>query len=79
MGCAWHSPDDERSALGEYCENGAKAIAEEATKLVNARFFARFIEEMLNWTEELGKSGRITHPMYLPQGGTLSADQMVET
>src|SRR5688500_6628320 len=30
-GCAWPDPDDERSRLGEYCENGAKAIAEEAT------------------------------------------------
>ncbi len=30
-GCAWPDPDDHRSALGEYCENGAKAIAEEAT------------------------------------------------
>ena len=29
-GCAW--PDPEKpSVLGEYCENGAKAIAEEAT------------------------------------------------
>ena len=26
-GCAWPDPDDERSGLGEYCENGAKAIA----------------------------------------------------
>ena len=72
-GCAWPDPDDERSALGEYCENGAKAIAEEATtKLVTPDFFAQHsIEEMLNWTDyELGKSGRITHPMYLPQGGT---------
>ena len=31
-GCAWPDPDDERSALGEYCENGIKAIAEEATE-----------------------------------------------
>ena len=29
-GCAWPDPDDERSKLGEYCENGMKAIAEEA-------------------------------------------------
>ena len=31
-GCAWPDPDDERSKLGEYCENGVKAIAEEATR-----------------------------------------------
>src|SRR5688500_15352088 len=30
-GCAWPDPDDERSPIAEYCENGAKAIAEEAT------------------------------------------------
>ena len=30
-GCAWPDPDDDRSSLGEYCENGVKAIAEEAT------------------------------------------------
>ena len=29
-GCAWPDPEH-RSKLGEYCENGAKAIAEEAT------------------------------------------------
>src|SRR4051812_3062179 len=39
-GCAWPDPDDERSRLGEYCENGAKAIAEEATtKILTAEFF----------------------------------------
>jgi hypothetical protein len=31
LGCAWPDPDDERSGIAEYCENGAKAIAEEAT------------------------------------------------
>src|SRR5258705_488730 len=29
--CAWPDPDDDRSPVGEYCENGAKALAEEAT------------------------------------------------
>src|SRR5438046_4063665 len=31
-GCAWPDPDDDRSSLGEYCENGIKAIAEEAQR-----------------------------------------------
>ena len=31
-GCAWPDPDEKRAFLAEYCENGAKAIAEEATK-----------------------------------------------
>ena len=40
-GCAWPDPDDERSKLGEYCENGVKAIAEEASKKsIDALFFA---------------------------------------
>src|SRR4051812_48377976 len=38
--CAWPDPDDERSPLGEYCENGVKALAEEATtKKITAGFF----------------------------------------
>jgi len=31
-GCAWPDPDDDRSSIGEYCENGIKALAEERTK-----------------------------------------------
>ena len=31
-GCAWPDPDAKRAFLAEYCENGAKAVAEEATK-----------------------------------------------
>ena len=30
-GCAWPDPDEKRAFLAEYCENGAKAVAEEAT------------------------------------------------
>ena len=38
--CAWPDPDDERSPIAEYCENGAKALAEEATsKRITADFF----------------------------------------
>ena len=72
-GCAWPDPDDDRSSLGEYCENGIKALAEEATKaLANPTFFRNnSIQDLSTWTEyELGKSGRITHPMYLDQGET---------
>lgn len=72
-GCAWPDPDDKRSWLGEYCENGAKAIAEEATtKVVTPEFFEKYsVKDLSSWTDfELGKAGRITHPMYLPAGGT---------
>ncbi len=67
-GCAWPDPDGKRSALGEYCENGAKAISEEATnKRVTPAFFAkRTVEELSEQTDYwIGKQGRITHPMYL--------------
>ncbi|MEM7655591.1 MAG: FdhF/YdeP family oxidoreductase [Bacteroidota bacterium] len=72
-GCAWPDPDDKRSVLGEYCENGAKALAEEATqKRVDPDFFAKYsIADLLQATDHwLGKQGRLTHPMYLPKGGT---------
>ncbi|UZR99871.1 FdhF/YdeP family oxidoreductase [Chondrinema litorale] len=66
-GCAWPDPDH-RSNLGEYCENGAKALAEEATsKRVDADFFSKHsVEELSEWTDfEIGKSGRITEPFLL--------------
>lgn len=72
-GCAWPDPDEKRSFLAEYCENGAKAVAEEATrKKADPEFFKRHsVYELSQWSDyELGKSGRITHPMHLPKGGT---------
>lgn len=70
-GCAWPDPDDERSKIGEYCENGAKAIAEEATrkKLTPDFFAAHSVAELSMLSDyELGKKGRIAQPMYLPEG-----------
>ena len=72
-GCAWPDPDGKRSSLGEYCENGAKALAEEATEArVTPAFFAQHsVEEMSRWSDyKIGKSGRITQPMYLPAGSS---------
>ena len=38
--CAWPDPDDDRNGVAEYCENGAKAIADEATtKKIGVKFF----------------------------------------
>jgi molybdopterin-dependent oxidoreductase alpha subunit len=71
--CAWPDPDDERSALGEYCENGAKAVADEATakKLTPEFFAANSVENLATLTDyEIGKKGRIAQPMYVPAGGT---------
>jgi len=70
--CAWPDPDDERSG-NEYCENGAKAVAEEATvKKLTATFFAKHsVNELAGMTDyEIGKKGRIAEPLYLPQGAT---------
>lgn len=72
-GCAWPDPDGRRSPIGEYCENGVKAIAEEATNMrVTPEWFAKHsIDDMGAMTDfELGKSGRITQPMYLAPDAT---------
>lgn len=66
-GCAWPEPQH-RSKLGEYCENGAKAIAEEATDaLCTPDFFSQHsIQHLSQWSDyEIGKSGRIEQPMFL--------------
>lgn len=71
--CAWPDPDDDRSSIGEYCENGAKAIAEEATsKKLTAEFFRRnSVAELAELNDyEIGKKGRLAEPMYLPEGAT---------
>ena len=71
--CAWPDPDHDRSPVGEYCENGAKALAEEATtKTVTPAFFAQnSVFDLAKLTDyEIGKKGRITEPMYLPKGGS---------
>ncbi|MBE7688704.1 FdhF/YdeP family oxidoreductase [Tenacibaculum finnmarkense genomovar ulcerans] len=70
-GCAWPDPDQKRAFLAEYCENGAKAIAEEATtNRVSPLFFATHtVQELSEWSDyDIGKSGRITHPMILREG-----------
>jgi len=71
--CAWPDPDDDRSSIGEYCENGAKAIAEEATsKKLTASFFEKYsVAELAELNDyEIGKKGRLAEPMYLPEGAT---------
>ncbi len=72
-GCAWPDPQGDRSSIGEYCENGGKAIAEEATtKEVNPAFFAEHSVEFIGKQSDywIGKRGRITHPMILEEGET---------
>lgn len=70
--CAWPDPDaQDVSKLGEYCENGAKAVAWEATnKKAGPELFARYsVEELLEKSDHwLEKQGRLTHPMVLKEG-----------
>ncbi len=69
-GCAWPDPDQERG-LNEYCENGVKAIAEEATaKRCTPDFFRSWSVGDLSRQSDywLGHQGRLTHPMVLPAG-----------
>ena len=71
--CAWPDEDGDRSPIAAYCENGAKALAEEATKKkLTADFFVRYsVNDLAGLSDmELGKKGRIAFPVYLPKGGT---------
>ncbi len=71
-GCAWPEPDQRRSAF-EFCENGAKAVAEEGTKeRITPGFFARHsVAELSKQSDHwLGKQGRLTFPMVLKPGAT---------
>ena len=66
-GCAWPDPDDGRS-LNEFCENGVKAIAEEATtKRVTPEFFQQWSVSELSRQSDywLGQQGRLTQPTLL--------------
>jgi molybdopterin-dependent oxidoreductase alpha subunit len=66
-GCAWPEPGDHRK-LAEFCENGAKAVAEEATRRrVGPEFFAEHsIADLADKTDYwLGQQGRLTRPMVL--------------
>jgi molybdopterin-dependent oxidoreductase alpha subunit len=71
-GCAWPERPGGRK-LAEFCENGAKAVSEEATlRRVTPKFFAAHsVEELRSksgyW---LGQQGRLTHPMVLRPGAT---------
>ena len=63
-GCAW--PDPEHRTSFEFCENGAKAVADEAMKAnVNERFFQKHsIQDLLNKSDYwLNRQGRLAHPM----------------
>jgi molybdopterin-dependent oxidoreductase alpha subunit len=69
-GCAWPEEHGGRK-LAEFCENGAKAVAEEATtRVVTPEFFARHSIADLEGRPEywLSQQGRLTHPVVLRPG-----------
>ena len=73
MSCAWPDPDPGHRHTAEFCENGAKAVAEEATttRATPDFFAAHSIAELDAHTEHwLGQQGRITHPMVKRPGAT---------
>ncbi len=68
-GCAW--PEGQHRSPAEFCENGAKAVAEEATlRRVTRDFFAEHtLDELAQRTDYwLGQQGRLTEPMHKPVG-----------
>ncbi|MGW0037180.1 FdhF/YdeP family oxidoreductase [Gordonia sp. NPDC003376] len=71
-GCAWPETPGHRKHA-EFCENGAKAVAEEATRRqVGPDFFARHSVADLATRSGywLSQQGRLTHPMYLAPDDT---------
>lgn len=73
QGCAWPDPDPAHRHTAEFCENGAKAVTEEATRRrVGREFFLEHsIDDLRDKTDYwLGQQGRITEPMVLRAGAT---------
>jgi molybdopterin-dependent oxidoreductase alpha subunit len=71
-GCAWPEPDRKRSHF-EFCENGAKHVADEATtKRVTPEFFQKWsLADLAEQSDQwLNAQGRLTHPMRLSRGAT---------
>lgn len=63
-GCAW--PDRNPHSTFEFCENGVKAVAAEATaRRVTPEFFAQHsVSELAGWSDmALEAQGRLTSPM----------------
>ena len=63
-GCAW--PDPRHTSSFEFCENGAKAVAWEATgkRAAPALFAAHTVSQLWQWTDHaLENEGRLTEPM----------------
>ena len=70
--CAWPSPDTNRHVF-EFCENGAKAVADEATsrRITREFFAAHSVAELASQSDHwLNAQGRLAEPMVLAPGAT---------
>jgi molybdopterin-dependent oxidoreductase alpha subunit len=70
--CAWPDPDEKRT-VAEFCESGAKALADEATtKRIESSFWAEYDVEELSRKEDywLNAQGRLTEPVVRRRGAT---------
>lgn len=70
--CAWPDPE-ERRTVAEFCESGAKALADEATKKrIRTDFWRGHDIETLSRKEDfwLNAQGRLTAPVILEKGAT---------
>jgi molybdopterin-dependent oxidoreductase alpha subunit len=72
-GCGWPEPPSGERHRIEFCESGAKAVAEEATTArIDREFFTRHSIADLRARSDfwLGEAGRLTSPMIKRPGGT---------
>ena len=68
--CAWPDPESHRT-VAEFCENGAKALADEATtKRIDHEFFTKYSIAELAAKDDfwLNNQGRLTEPVVLHEG-----------
>lgn len=69
--CAWADPASDERHTFEFCENGAKALADDATlRRATPDFFAQHSVEALGHQTDhwLNAQGRLTHPLVLWPG-----------
>jgi anaerobic selenocysteine-containing dehydrogenase len=70
--CAWPDPDKKRT-ITEFCESGARALADEGTtKRITPEFFAQYSIADLSERDDywLNSQGRLTEPVVLRKGAT---------
>jgi len=75
-GCAWPEPTAKQRSTFEFCENGAKALAEEQTtaRATPEKLGHATVDDLRQLSDfELGQLGRITQPLVLDASRTYRA------